>query len=88
MKTLTQFKLPVLTGIAMFGLGLVSAFAQPVYPTSGTYTPGTTGDGLGQVAVTVPGRTIYCYKFNCSTYMYIEELKFYWELFCLEELKL
>ena len=57
MKTLTQIKLPVLTGIAMFGFGLASAFAQPVYPTSGTYTPGTTGDGLGQVAVTVPGRT-------------------------------
>ena len=57
MKTLTQIKLPVLTGIAMFGLGLVSAFAQPVYPTSGTYTPGTTADGLGQVAIAVPGRT-------------------------------
>ena len=57
MKTLTQIKTPVLTGIAMFGLGLVSAFAQPIYPTSGTYTPGTTADGLGQVDLVVPGRT-------------------------------
>ena len=47
MKTLTQVKMPVLTGIALLGLGLVSAFAQPVYPTSGTYSPQNTADGVG-----------------------------------------
>ena len=48
MKTLTNFRLPLASLVALLGIGSGSLIAQPLYPTTVvSYSPGTTADGLG-----------------------------------------
>lgn len=48
MKTLTNFSLPLVSMVALLGIGSGSLIAQPLYPTTVvSYSPGNTADGLG-----------------------------------------